>query len=413
MKFTLQQNAFQGGQPVQITLPDRWNAQYFPLPGDHKPPLTPDQIKARLEAPIGAPPLSHLARGKRRVCIVFDDITRGTPTQPMAEAVLEILLSSGVNPEHIEFLCALGTHGAHSRQDHVAKLGEEIVSRYPVYNHNCYENNVCIGQTKRGFDVCINGEFLNSDLRIGLGAITPHTMNGYGGGGKILFPGIASIDTIARNHTTATEFLQRNHLNSSKMTGNLAMRGMREEIEEMTRMAGPFFKVDCLYNSRLELIDLYAGDPIQEYYAAIPAAQEAYGIPPIQEMDIVIVNVNAKASEATIATGFGAMALRPGGDVVVVDLTRRGQATHYLFGSFGASTHGRMMGAMPAVRPEMGRYLFWMPYPDLGASHWFGELDKQVYTSTWEDTLALLEEKYPKGAWVAVISDGTLAYYRT
>ena len=130
-------------------------------------------------------------------------------------------------------------------------------------------------------------------------------------------------------------------------------------------------------------------------------------------MDIVIVNVNAKASEATIATGFGAMALRPGGDVVVVDLTRRGQATHYLFGSFGASTHGRMMGAMPAFRPEVGRYLFWMPYPDLGASHWFGELDKQVYTSTWEDTLALLEEKYPKGARVAVISDGTLAYYRT
>ena len=77
-------------------------------------------------------------------------------------------------------------------------------------------------------------------------------------------------------------------------------------------MAGPFFKADCLYNSNLELIDLYAGDPIQEYYAAIPAAQAAYGISPITDMDIVIVNANAKASEATIATGFGAMALRLG-----------------------------------------------------------------------------------------------------
>lgn len=35
------------------------------------------------------------------------------------------------------------------------------------------------------------------------------------------------------------------------MTGNLKMRGMRKEIEEMTRMAGQFFKVDCLYNSSL------------------------------------------------------------------------------------------------------------------------------------------------------------------
>lgn len=413
MKFTLPQNAFQGGQPVQISLPDRWSAKYFPLPGDSKPALTSSDIQARLNNPIGMPPLSQLARGKKQVLILFDDITRGTPTQPMAESVLDILLSSGVKKENIEFLCALGTHGAHSRQDHVEKLGEAIVNSYPVYNHNCYENNVCIGQTKRGFDVSINQEFLKSDLRIGLGAITPHTMNGYGGGGKILFPGIASIETIARNHTTATEFLQQNHLNSSKMTGNLAMKGMREEIEEMTRMAGPFFKADCLYNSNLELIDLYAGDPIQEYYAAIPAAQAAYGISPITDMDIVIVNANAKASEATIATGFGAMALRPGGDVVVVDLTRRGQTTHYLFGSFGAHTHGRMMGAMPAARPEVGRYLFWMPYRDLGAAHWFGELDKQVYTNTWEETLALLEEKYPQGARVAVISDSTLAYYRT
>ena len=412
MEFQLSQNAWQGNKPVRITLPDHWETRYFPLPGDSRPALTAAQIRERLEHPVGAPPLSRLARDKERVCIVFDDITRGTPTRPMAEAVLEILLENGVKKENIEFLCALGTHGAHSRRDHVEKLGEAIVANYPVYNHNCYENNVSIGRTRRGFEVCINQEFLKCDLRIGLGAVTPHTMNGFGGGGKILFPGIASIDTIARNHTTATEFLQRNHFNSSKMTGRLEMRGMREEIEEMTRMAGPFFKVDCLYNSRLELIDLYAGDPIEEYYAAIPAAQEAYGIPPISDMDVVIVNVNAKASEATIATGFGAMAIRPGGDVVVVDLTRRGQATHYLFGSFGAHTHGRMMGAMPAVRPEVGRYLFWMPHPDLGASHWFGELDKQVYTKTWEETLALLSEKYPHGARAAVIADGTLAYYR-
>lgn len=412
MELTLPQNAYQGGQPVQITLPDEWNVEYYPMPGDAMPELTQEEIRDRIEHPIGCLPLSRQARGKKRVCIVFDDITRGTPTKPMARAVLDILLENGVKKENIQFLCALGTHGAHSRQDHVEKLGEDIVHDYPVYNHNSYENNVCIGQTARGFDVCINREFWNCDLRIGLGAVTPHTMNGFGGGGKILFPGIAAIDTIAHNHATATEYLQERGLNSSKMTGNLEMGGMREEIEEMTRMAGPFFKVDCLYNSKLELVDLYAGDPIQEYYAAIPAAQKLYGIPPVTDADVAIVNVNAKASEATIATGFGAMAIRPGGDVVVVDLTRRGQATHYLFGSFGRNTGGRMMGAMPARRPEVDRYICWMPHPDLGAAHWFGELEKQVYVDTWEEALALLRAKHPAGSRVAVISDGTLAYYR-
>lgn len=34
-------------------------------------------------------------------------------------------------------------------------------------------NSFAIGQTRRGFDVCIKAEFLKSDLRIGLGTITP------------------------------------------------------------------------------------------------------------------------------------------------------------------------------------------------------------------------------------------------
>lgn len=412
MELTIPHNAYQGDAPVVLTFPESWQVQYHTMPGDAMKALPQSEIRRRLDHPIGAKPLSALAKGKKRVCIVFDDITRGTPTKQMARAVVDILLEAGVKKEGILFLCALGTHGAHTREEHVAKLGEEIVHDFPVYNHNCYENNVCIGKTKRGVEVCINAEFMKSDLRIGLGAITPHTMNGFGGGGKILFPGIASIDTIQRNHVTATEYLQERKLNSSQMTGNLEMRGMREEIEEMTAMAGQFFKVDCLYNSRLELIDLYCGDPIAEYYAAIPSAQKVYGMERVTGADIVVVNCNAKAMEATIATGFGALAIRPGGDVVIVDLTKRGQATHYLFGSFGLSTGGRMMGGMPARRPEVGRYICWMPHPDLGAAHWFGEIEKQIYVDTWEDTLRLLHQRHGKNAKVAVISDGTLAYFK-
>lgn len=412
MRLSLPHNAHQGNAPLVLDLPEDWQVTYYPLPGDSWLPLSDADIRSRLEHPIGSLPLSQLARGKKRVCIVFDDISRGTPTHRMARAVLDILLESGIQKENIEFLCALGTHGAHDLQDHIAKLGPDIVHEYPVYNHNCYENTVSLGKTSRGVDVRINQEYVRADLRIGLGAVTPHTMNGFGGGGKLLFPGIASIDTIAQNHRTATDFLREHQLNSSKMTGNLEMRGMREEIEEMTRMALPFFKVDCLYNSRLELIDLYAGDPIQEYYAAIPAAQDAYGLPPLRDADVVIANVNAKASEATIATGFAAMALRPGGDIVVPDLTNRGQATHYLFGSFGKDTGGRMMGGMPAIRPEVGRYIFYMPYPDRGAAHWFGELNKQYYTDTWEQTLELLRQRHGPGTKVAVLSDATLAYFR-
>ena len=414
MKYTLQQNAYQGFTPVEIDVPDSWQVQWNGIVGDDAPALTMEQIKQKLNRPYGSPTLKELARDAKKVCIVFDDISRGTPTRIMAEAVLDELLQAGVQKDQIRFLCALGTHGAHNRMDFVQKLGEKILHDYPVYNHNCYENNICIGKTERGYDVCINKEFMDCDLRIGLGALTPHTFNAFGGGGKILFPGLASIETITQNHDTAVNYIRDNKINTTACMGDLSVSGMREEIEEMTRMVGQFFKVDCIYNTKLELIDLYAGDPIEEYYAAVPAAQKLYAMPSASDMDIVIVNANAKGNEASIASSLASMALtEKGGDIVLVDHTKMGQVTHYLFGSFGVggATGGRRHGKLPKQRPQVNRYICWMPYPDHSSSHWFGEIDKQIYVDTWEEVMDLLVKAHGDHPKVCIIADGTISYY--
>lgn len=412
MEFTLQQNAWQGFRPVTIRLPDSWEVEYHGIPGDELPPLTKEQIREKLNAPYGLPPLRELAKGRKEVAIVFDDITRGTPTQLMAEAVLEELHAAGIRKEQIRFLCALGTHGAHTRREFAQKLGEEIVRSYAVYNHNCYDGCVAIGKTSRGVEVKVNKELMDCDLKIGLGALTPHVFNSFGGGGKMLFPGMASIETIVQNHTTAVGFLRENRLNSTEMMGDMRMDGMRLEIEEMTRMVGEFFKVDCIYNTRLEPVDLYAGDPIEEYYAGIPAAQRLYVTPRPVDKDIVIVNANAKASEANIAISLAAMGLSPkGGDIVLVDHTNLGQITHYVFGYFGRGVGGRMCGKIYRNRPQVRRIICDMPYPDLGHAPLFGDVDKQVYVDNWQAVLALLEKDYGPGTRVSVIADGTITYF--
>lgn len=412
MKFTLQQNAFQGFEPVEITLPDDWDVECHGIPGDDCPPLTREQIREKINNPYGMRPLGELAKGRKEVAIVFDDISRGTPTQPMAEVVLEELHKAGIKKDQIRFICALGTHGAHSRKDFVQKLGEEIVRNYTIYNHNCYENNICIGKTQRGFDVLINKEFMDCDLKIGLGALTPHVFNSFGGGGKILFPGLAAIETIAQNHATAVDFLRDNKLNSTELMGDLRVDGMRKEIEEMTRMVGEFFKIDCIYNTKLELIDLYAGDAIEEYYAGVPAAQRLYVTQRPVDKDIVIVNANAKGNEASIAVGLASMGLKKsGGDIVLVDYTSVGQVTHYLFGSFGHETGGRMFGRVPRVRPQVNRIICNMPYPDLGSAHWFGDVEKQIYVDTWDEVMELLLEKHGPNAKVSIIADGTIQFF--
>jgi nickel-dependent lactate racemase len=122
MKFVLQQNVWQGFEPVEIDLPTTGTGVPRHSGGRHAG-AHPEEIKARINAPYGSAPLRELAKGKERVAIVFDDISRATPTKVLAEIVLEELHAAGIRKEQIRFICALGTHGAHDRNDFVASWG--------------------------------------------------------------------------------------------------------------------------------------------------------------------------------------------------------------------------------------------------------------------------------------------------
>ena len=80
-------------------------------------------------------------------------------------------------------------------------LGREIVRSYPVFNHDCHAPDlVPVGRLRTGQVVKINRLVWEADYRIGVGSIFPHPMNGFGGGAKILFPGVADFDSILVHH---------------------------------------------------------------------------------------------------------------------------------------------------------------------------------------------------------------------
>ncbi len=333
------QNAWKDTQDtyVALSLPDDWEVTSYEMHGDGKAALNREQMREKINAPIGLPAIRVLAEQGKEAVIVFDDLSRGTPVKELAELVIEELLAGGIQKESIRFLCALGNHGALTRADFVKKLGASIVENFPVYNHNPYEHLVQVGVDSAGQPVLVNREFMACDIRIGIGSVSPHPLNGFGGGGKLIFPGVAGIKTTCANHS------RREFLPFSPIPG-----GFRRDIEAMTRMVMPFFKIDAILNARLEIIDLYAGDPIEEYYKAVESsAINSAMIRSGKPKDIVIVNANAKYNEALIAVRIAEMDLREGGEIVMVNHCSAGQVVHYLYSAFGSKYGGKC----------------WVPYP--------------------------------------------------
>ena len=288
MFYDLPSNSLYGDQPVRIELPDNWDVHVSRIQGHASPALTNEQIAAAIAAPIGTKPIREGARGCKSAVIIIDDITRPTPCEPIARAVIAELLEAGVPKKNIWFIAALGAHGCMHRAEFVRKLGDELVENFEVHNHNVFYNHVFLGNTRGNIPVEINADVMSADYKIAVGTMMAHSFYGFSGGAKSILPGVASMRTILKSHsaTNPSEFNM----------GNPKSR-MREDAEEAARMMGLDFKVDVFLNEKAQICKLFAGDFAEEAKQARVYAAWHYRAEFVPDCDVVLANSHYKPAE--------------------------------------------------------------------------------------------------------------------
>ena len=326
-------NAFFGDNEIEIAFPENWTVQECRMKGHDKAPLAEDEIRDALRKPIGTPRLSELAKSKQQVCILFDDIPK--PTQPgdVVPFIIEELHLGGITDSQIRFLCAPGTHRYLTQPEFEAKLGRDIVEKYLIYNHSIWENLVHVGNTSRGTPVHVNREYHSCDLRVGIGSIFPHGIAGFGGGGKIVLPGICGLETIEYHH--------RNILTNAEF-GRVDDNEFRLDIEEAARLSGLHFKVDLVINNHRQTIGLFAGDLVEEHRAAVKMARNEYATEMPGNVDVVVANSYPDESQMVRSMWPVPRCLKKGGDVVFLTHSFEGQNLLQMSSRFGTDYGGRM-----------------------------------------------------------------------
>jgi nickel-dependent lactate racemase len=406
MRIGLPQLIWYGNTTLEIDLPEDWDVDVCPMRGASRPALSIEQMAAAVRNPIGSAPLRELAKGKRRVVIIFDDMTRPTRTYELAPVVLEELAEAGVKEDAITFVCALGTHGALTMNEFRKKVGQKILERFRVFNHNIYENCVEIGTTSRGTRMMINREVAEADLKVAIGCVTAHAQVGFSGGGKIILPGVSHVDSIAHYHLQVEAMARE-----TTGLGNFDKNILRFEIEEAARMAGVDFVINVLVNGRGATSALFAGELFEVHRRAVALAKEVYATEPRpKDKELVIANAFVKPNEMGICTLLGALAFRElRGTLVIIANAPEGQVVHYLLGRFGRDYGGRQYPI--AAFPHSTRVIIMTPYPDKTFADWFSNPETVTFTKDWETTLGLLRQSHGPGTKVAVIPTGTMQYY--
>ena len=377
-----------GDQKLSLQFPSDWEVQLSRMDGDQLPILSEEQIRAAFSSPIGSKTIGELAQGRKEVAIVFDDITRPTKTYMLLPYVLEELHDNGISDDHIRFIIALGAHGAQNRLDFVKKLGEEVVEEFPVWNHNLTGNLEYLGETSHGTPIEVNGEFMSCDLKVAIGCIVPHPMAGYGGGAKIIVPGISSLKTINHNHVnlqfTGPNYTAHPSIGWEKTEGNILI----EDNEEIAKKSRLDFKVDVVLNGDDQPVGLFVGNFAAEHREGVKFGRNVYVTRVPEKPDIVVANSYFKANEASLAMDMAVRTVRKGGTVVLIANAPEGQISHYTAGKWGKNLGGLLyQGRNPRDYPKLGRLLIYSPYKLKDPFLSIAEPEKMTWLKTWVEVV--------------------------
>jgi lactate racemase len=168
-----------------------------------------------------------------RVAIVVSDKTRLCGYPEYLPWLIDILLQKGANRKGITIYIAYGTHPRQTEDESICSYGD-VFNEYSFVHHDCRDDSVFVvaGTTRRGTPVTIRKDILESTLLITFGSISHHYFAAYGGGRKLLFPGLASRKAIYHNHGL---FLDRRlrSLAAGCQPGNLEGNPLADDLKEI------------------------------------------------------------------------------------------------------------------------------------------------------------------------------------
>ncbi len=239
-------------------------------------------VEQSLDAPIGAPTLEELAKGKKDIVLISSDHTRPVPSHIITPILLRRLRAAAPGAR-IRILVATGYHRPSTAEELAAKYGPEIAAQEEIVMHIAKDDAamVKIGTLPSGGELLINRVAAEADLLLAEGFIEAHFFAGFSGGRKSVLPGVASYRTIMANHSG--EFIA----DEGSRTGNLRRNLIHEDMVYAARAAKLAFIVNVVLNQRHEIIGSFAGDVEQAHQAGCDFLKDLARVDPV-DCDIVI-----------------------------------------------------------------------------------------------------------------------------
>jgi nickel-dependent lactate racemase len=352
------QLVFRPGVTTEVEIEDE-NLLFYAAPRAGQ--AAPDQariVEEALDHPIGAGKLESLLHPGDRVVILVDDITRPTPAHKILPHLLQCIHGAGVPVEAVTLFMAIGTHRVMTEEELRAKLGNEVRERYRIVNRHYRDGAfIDLGRTESGMPIYVDREVMDADAKLAVGNVVPHISAGWGGGSKMILPGVCSHQTSDRMHLMAC--VVQPVLEVIGTRDNLP----RAEMDAIAARAGLDFIVNTVMDEDKNLLGVFAGHFVEAHRAACALAERTMVVPIPAQADILIVSAHpchVDYWQGIKAYAYAHRGVREGGVMIFL-----------LDGSEG------LCGDAPSHEETVRKYMLW-PFEDQKAAVDRGEVHDLV-----------------------------------
>jgi nickel-dependent lactate racemase len=323
--------AWYGDELKDFLFPDSWQIKVVTMKECSS--STSYEYEKAFNNPIESRKIQEVAKSKKSVAIAVDDLTRPTSANLVFPRLVKELNKGGIPRDKIWIVVGTGAHRPLIKPDLIKKLGRNITDRFPVYVHHPYENLVDVTVDPEWGLIKVNKYFMQAELRIVVGSITPHLLAGFGGGAKLVFPGLANFEAILSSHSN--DSLTCNE--SQFSTGNVRKNKFRGKIERIARKAALDIGIYVVPGPRREIMKLFVGDPTAAYQMGVDFARNLYSSDRPEIAEIGIFNAYPIDTEFCQANkGFNPLfflekqIIRKGGAMILVTAASEGLGFHSL-----------------------------------------------------------------------------------
>ena len=378
-------------------------------------------ITYALQHPIQSRPLEEIVTAGDRLVVIIPDKTRCSRLEFVLPILLERLHLLGVQSENILFLFANGSHGAMTTAEKRTLLGETIFSTYHHEEHDCHRSEtVYLGSTTRGTPVYVN-QLVRSDRKIlVVNSIVHHYFAGFGGGPKMIVPGVAGFQTILSNHRY-TVSTPDGILHPHCRPGNLEGNPVYQDILQAVNLVDVHFSLQVVLDSGHRIVGAFAGDLIAAFQQGCTLVEKMNCVHIPEPADLVIVGCGGSPKDINLIQAHKAIhhafqALKPNGVLIAFAECSDGVGSQTFLLWFDYPTLTEMKKAVMAnyqlngntalaLKEKLQRaHILLISNLERGISQRIGFVATENFVQAWEKARKLLPENFS----VYVIPDGSI-----